>query len=39
MTSLRVHAIGQALNDDISISQQLETLYPYCAGAGISQYD
>jgi hypothetical protein len=38
--SLRIHAIVLALNEEVFITNQLNTLYPFCSGISvITQYD
>lgn len=38
--SLRIHAIVLALNEEVFIANQLNTLYPFCCGISvITQYD
>jgi hypothetical protein len=38
--SLRIHAIVLALNEEVFITNQLNTLYPFCSGISVlTQYD
>lgn len=38
--SLRIHAIVLALNEEVFITNQLKTLYPFCSGISVlTQYD
>jgi hypothetical protein len=39
-SSLRIHAVVLALNEEIFIRNQLKTLYPFCSGISVvTQYD